>query len=139
MKERLHNVSEAQRERIVECLASELTRVGEVVFAYLYGSFAESQPFHDIDVAVYLRNAPTESNTAKAVALAQCCTEHTGRPVDVRVVNEAPVSFVYHVLRGRLLFSRDDSLLADVIERTTSRYLDAAPLLRQATREAFMS
>ncbi len=139
MKERLHNVSEAQRERIVECLASELTRADEVVFAYLYGSFAESQPFHDIDVAVYLRTPPTEPNTAKAVALAQRCAEETGKPVDVRVLNEAPVSFVYHVLRGRLLFSRDDTLLADMIEITTSRYLDAAPLLRQATREAFMS
>jgi hypothetical protein len=32
---------------------------------------------------------------------------------------------------------RDEALLADVMERTVSRYLDSAPLLLNATREAF--
>ncbi len=139
MKTRIHNIPEEQRKRIEGCLASELERDGEVVFAYLYGSFVESQPFHDIDVAVYLRNAPSETESAETVALARRLTHHVGLPVDVRVVNPAPVSFMYHVLRGRLLFSRDDPLLTDLIERTVSRYFDAAPLIRQATREAFTS
>jgi predicted nucleotidyltransferase len=138
VKGRLHNISEEQRRRIEKCLASEVMRDEEVVFAYLYGSFVESQPFHDIDVAVYLRDVRAEVWSPKVVALAQRLTDRTGKPVDVRALNLAPVSFVYHVLRGHLLFTRDESLLADVIERTVSRYLDAAPLIRQATREAFM-
>ncbi len=139
VKGRLHNLSEEQRKRIEECLASEVERDDEVVFAYLYGSFVESQPFHDIDVAVYLGDGRAEAVTAKALALAQRLTDHVGKPVDVRALNLSPVSFVYHLLRGRLLFSRDDSLLTDLIESTVSRYLDAAPLVRQATREALTS
>ena len=59
--------------------------------------------------------------------------------MDVRIVNEVPISFLYHVLRGMLLFSRDDVRLAEVIEDTTRRYLDIAPLLRHSTKEAFAS
>ena len=137
MKEQLQELSGEQRARIEECLAAELARDGDVVFAYLYGSFLEPQPFHDIDVGVYLQGHPSQSQTEKAAALAQQLSNRVRCHVDVRAVNTAPMSFVYHVLQGRLLFSRDDSLLAEVIERTVSRYLDAAPLIRQATREAF--
>jgi hypothetical protein len=58
-------------------------------------------------------------------------------PVDVRGLNVAPVSFLYHVLRGQLLFCRDNARLAEVMEQTISRYLDIAPLVRRATQEAF--
>ncbi len=34
-------------------------------------------------------------------------------------------------------FCRDDAVLAEVIERTVSRYFDIAPLLRRGTQEAF--
>jgi hypothetical protein len=40
-------------------------------------------------------------------------------------------------LRGQLILNRDDDLLADVMERTISHYLDIAPVLRRATKEAF--
>jgi predicted nucleotidyltransferase len=137
VKRQLQKFSGEQRGRIEECLAAELAGDGDVVFAYLYGSFLEPQPFHAIDVGVYLQGRPSESQTEKAVALAQQLADRVRCPVDVRALNAAPMSFLYHVLQGRLLFSRDDSLLADVMERTVSRYLDAAPLIRQATREAF--
>jgi hypothetical protein len=63
----------------------------------------------------------------------------TGYPVDVRVVNHAPLAFLFHVLRGRLLVAGDERLLADVIERTARAYHDRAPLVRRAVREAFTS
>ena len=54
-------------------------------------------------------------------------------------LNHAPIPFVFHALRGRLLFSRDDERLATIIEDTVRRYLDMEPLMRNATREAFAS
>ncbi len=80
---------------------------------------------------------PEDSETAYGLALAQRLSEAIHLPVDIRVLNHAPVSFLFHVLQGHVLFCRDDDLLADVMERTVARYLDIAPLLRQATREAF--
>jgi hypothetical protein len=57
-------------------------------------------------------------------------------PVDVRVLNQAPFGFRYHVFRGRLLFSRDEALRTHVVERTVSRYLDLKPLRQRALKEA---
>lgn len=58
-------------------------------------------------------------------------------PVEVSVLNGAPTSFVFHVLRGELLISNNDELLSTLIEETARRYLDISPLRRRATKEAF--
>lgn len=134
---RLHRMNREERERIEQCLAAELAGDRSVTFAYLYGSFVESQPFHDIDVGVYLENVQADRVTATALDLAQRLSDRAQMPVDVRILNFAPVSFLYHVLRGQLVFCRDDAVLAEVMERTVSRYLDIAPLVRRGTQEAF--
>jgi uncharacterized protein len=134
---RLHQVDDAERARIVQCVASELAADPAVLFGYLFGSFVESQRFHDIDVGVYLEVVQAATATPTALAMAQRLSERVGKTVDVRILNVAPMSFLYHVLRGRLIFCRDAAVLGEVIEHTISRYLDIAPLLRQATREAF--
>jgi predicted nucleotidyltransferase len=134
---RLHQIDERERTRIEQCIASELAADPGVLFGYLYGSFAESQPFHDIDVGVHLATIHADKATPAALVLAQRMSERTRKPVDVRILNLAPVSFVYHVLRGQLVFCRDAAVLGEVMERTISRYLDIAPLLRWGTREAF--
>jgi len=134
---RLHLVDGEERKRIEQYLAAELASDRSVIFAYLYGSFVESQPFHDIDVGVYLQTVRAERVTATALDLAQRLSDRVGKPVDVRILNVAPVSFLYHVLRGQLVSCRDAAVLAEVMERTVSRYLDIAPLVRRATQEAF--
>ena len=51
---------------------------------------------------------------------------------------KTPASFLFHVFReGHLLLSRDDTGLANRMERTVREYLDIAPLRRRATMEAF--
>lgn len=134
---RLYKVDSAKRSSLLEELRAEVMREPEVVFAYGYGSFLESEAFHDVDVGVCLVTDEPEKATVKALALAQRLTARVGFPVDVRILNQAPASFVFHVLRGRLIFSRDDDRLAEVIEATVRRYLDIAPLLRQSAKEAF--
>ncbi len=126
-----------ERHRIEQCLAVELASDRRVAFAHLYGSFVESEPFHDIDVGVYLENVQADRLTAAALDLAQRLSDKARIPVDVRVLNVAPVSFLYHVLRGQLVFCRDDAVLTEVMERTVSRYLDIAPLVRRGAQEAF--
>ncbi len=134
---RLHRITTEERHRIEQCLAAELASDRNVAFAYLYGSFVESQPFHDIDVGVHLRTTSADRVTATALDLAQRLSDRARIPVDVRILNVAPVSFLYHVLRGQLVFFRDEAVLAEVMERTVSRYLDIAPLVRRGALEAF--
>jgi predicted nucleotidyltransferase len=131
---RRYQLDAEARAHVREQLARELATHADVAFAYLYGSFVESDAFHDVDVGVYFSPPPTGALTS---ALAQSLSDRVKLPVDVRPLNGAPVSFVYHVLRGQLLLSRDDALLAEVMERTVHQYLDIAPLLRHYTKEAF--
>jgi len=107
----------------------------DVAFAVLYGSFAAAEAFHDVDVGIHLRTE--QPGHLFGSHPAQRLSEQVGYPVDVRVLNGAPVSFLFHALRGQVLLSRDDDLLGDVMERTMQRYFDVAPLLRHSAREAF--
>ncbi|HWP99618.1 MAG TPA: nucleotidyltransferase domain-containing protein [Vicinamibacterales bacterium] len=126
---------EASREEIARLLARELAGAGDVVFAYLHGSFPRGEKFHDIDVAVSLSRA--ERPVDRCLEPADRLTRLVRHPVDVRPLDQAPPAFLFHVFReSRLLTSRDDERLADLIETTARRYLDIAPLLRRAALDA---
>lgn len=127
----------AERACVTRRLVAALEAEPDLDFAWLHGSFLAARKFHDIDVGIYL-NSPTEAHFRRGLDLAVRLDRASGFPVDVRVLNDAPVTFLFHVFReGRLLLRRNDELLADLRERTAREYLDMAPLLRRATIEAY--
>jgi predicted nucleotidyltransferase len=133
MPERLRADSEA-RERLLARLTHLLGDCPEIVGAFLFGSFLDQPAFRDIDVGIW--TAPA-APARLDVDLSSRASMALGVPVDVRRVNDAPVSFLFHVLRGRPLVVRDEEMLAALMERTAREYHDQAPLVRQATRDAF--
>ena len=133
---RLFRAEAAERERVVHMLTLGLEAEPDLEFAWLHGSFLDGDGFHDVDVGVHL-NAAADVRFRRALDLAVRLDRDAGFPVDVRVLNDAPVTFLFHVFReGRLLLSRNDERLADLMERTVREYLDMEPLLRRATVEA---
>jgi predicted nucleotidyltransferase len=130
----VHHLQAGHREAVVERLSEALATRSDILFAYAHGSFLHPDGFRDIDVGAWTGPGASERID---IELAAKLSRDTGYPVDVRVVNQAPVSFLFRVLRGRLLVVRDERLLADLIERTARAYHDRAPLLRRAMREAF--
>ena len=127
----------AERDRIRRTLIRVLEAEPDLEFAWLHGSFLSADEFHDIDVGVYL-DATTDLRIRRGLDLAVRLDRETGFPIDVRVLNDAPVTFLFHVFReGSLLLCRNDEGLADLMERTVREYLDIAPLLRRATIEAY--
>ena len=137
MKTVLYTVSSEQREALPHRLREHLEQEPEVRFAYLYGSVLESDRIHDVDVGLFLEDAAVLQKRTIADSLSTRLTAAVGLPVDVRVLNEAPLSFLYHVLRGQLLLCDDEAFLTDMIEDVARRYLDLAPLLRISTKDAF--
>ena len=134
---RLHQAEPAERECVTGVLVAVLEAEPDLEFAWLHGSFLGGGGFHDVDVGVHL-NAAADVRSRRAVDLGLRLDRQTGLPVDVRVLNDAPVTFLFHVFReGRLLLSRNDERLADLMERTVREYLDMEPLLRRATIEAY--
>lgn len=137
MKHTRYTIQPEAREALVRRLAAELEKEPAVEFAYLHGSLLDSETVHDVDVGLYFRESEAERGSVVASELSARLTSVVGMPVDVRILNEAPLSFVYHALRGRLLTCRDETLLTTMLEDVARRYLDLAPLLRQGTKDAF--
>jgi uncharacterized protein len=137
MKTIAHTVSPAQREQIYLRLRDALAREPGVRFAYLYGSMLESDKIHDVDVGLFLDETTAAHQASMLDNLSVTLRTAINVPVDIRVLNEAPVSFLYHALRGRLLSCRDDAFLTDLMEDVARRYLDLAPFLRISTKDAF--
>jgi len=102
----------------------------EIIFAYLHGSFAEGLPFHDVDVAVYLDPAFAMVTDIfdYEMSLSIELTRLLRFPVDVHVLNGAPLGFQHSVLQGEVLLVRDEDKLTDFIERVALEYMDFAYL-----------
>jgi predicted nucleotidyltransferase len=137
MKQTAYTISSERRQGIVNGLCAELDRESAVRFAYLYGSLLESDTVHDVDVGLYLEEDQIARASGIADALSAKLSAEIGIPVDIRILNSAPLSFMYHVLRGALLVSRDEVFLTDMMEEVARRYLDLSPFLRQGTKDAF--
>lgn len=114
------------KETIVEIIKQELRKHKEISFAYLHGSFAEKDTFHDIDIAVFLNELP-ESKLEYELKLEAKLIQVISGIVDVRILNNAPLSFRYHVIKqGVPLLIRDDNERVEFQEFTLSRYFDFA-------------
>jgi hypothetical protein len=127
-------VNRQGREELFVRLQQLLAGRHDVTFAFVFGSSLDQDEFRDIDVGIW--TGPSASSRVD-VELAAEASAALGVPVDVRRVNDAPTSFVFHVLRGRAVVVRDEDLLASLMERTAREYHDRAPLVRRATQDAF--
>ncbi len=137
MKQKTFILNREEREELIKRLEKGLRNREEIAFAYLYGSFAEDLSFHDIDVGIYLLEIEQEESTSYGIALSQTLSNEVKLPVDVRVLNFAPVLFVYHVIRGVLIFDRNEELRVHVVEETVRKYLDLKPMIHKGIKEAF--
>ncbi len=133
---------DATHKRIVDALRQFLATREEIIVAYVHGSYAEGRPFRDLDIAVYVNEAalsesPLSYELMLESELQEALREEGLRvPLDVRVLNRAPLSFRYEVIkRGTPVFVRNDDLRADFEAATISRYLDFAPFRREQLRE----
>ena len=136
-QKRLFRFSGQQKQEIISALTSLLQRHAAIQFAYLYGSFLADMPCHDIDIGVYLDGLAPLDMGLFAVELSAQLGSQAKCPVDVRILNNAPLPFIYQVLRGKLLLENNPDLHGRIFEHTVSRYLDLKPLLLRATKEAF--
>jgi hypothetical protein len=61
-------------------------------------------------------------------------------PIEVRVLNKAPLLFRYNVLRyGEPVLVFDDDLRCDFVEATLANYFDFAPFRKMYLKEALGS
>ncbi len=136
MKKSRHHLPTDHRDRIVDLLSAHvLKNHPEIAAAYIFGSFATAGPFADIDVALLLGDLPTDP-LGYEFALESDFERIAGFPVDVRILNPAPLSFQYQVIRrGRIIADRDPTFRADFMSLALKKYFDFAPFRRRYLQE----
>lgn len=124
-----------EKEKIITVIKDFFSNRKEVVFAYLHGSFIEGEVFRDIDVAVYLsREEGTEYEISNSVKLESILR----MPVDIKVLNNAPLAFKYHATRGLLIICRDDEQREEFVEGTWDEYQDFKPVALMHLKEVLL-
>lgn len=125
-------------ESIVEQVAGFFRGRGTgVVCAYVFGSVGRGSAgaASDVDVAVLLEREPAPTLAGSGVALGGALERALGRPVDLVVLNRAPVDLVHRVLRdGALAFEGDRAARVRFEVRARNEYFDLRPHLDRYRR-----
>jgi predicted nucleotidyltransferase len=108
-----------------------------VVCVYLFGSRARhsERASSDVDVAVLLSHDPPRTLEGLGLDLAADLEHHLGKPVDLIIMNRAPVDLVHRILRdGRLIVERDRSARIRFVVRARNAWFDLKPILDEYRR-----
>ncbi len=135
-----HTMQMEDRDRLLRLVGEHLLSRGEILFAYAHGSFLQEPHFRDLDIAVFLEKEHCRrAGYRYETDLEEELQTRLGVPfpLDVRLLNRAPVSFQYKAIGGRLLVDRAPDLRVEFCTRVMSRYLDIRPVLLHHMREAF--
>ena len=123
-------------QRIVDHFSSRT----DVAAVYLFGSAARrtARADSDVDVAVLFHTSPPRTLHGPRLAIEGELERALGAPVDLVVLNDAPVDLRTRVLReGRLLLEADPAARIAFEVRTRNEAFDLEPVLTRyrAARE----
>jgi predicted nucleotidyltransferase len=108
-----------------------------IVCVYVYGSVArgEARGASDIDVAVLYAQEPPPTLDGLGLELGYTLERLLGRPVDLVILNRAPLDLIHRVLRdGVLVYDGDPSSRIRFEVQSRNAYFDLLPYLRQYRR-----
>lgn len=115
-----------------EKLVAYLETQPEIIFAMLYGSAAETDgPFNDVDIGLMVdeKMVDIKKPLMYCFNLANKLETIIPYPVDVRVINQAPLGFCYNVSRGIPLVVNEENAFYTFLERTWDNYFDFKPVM----------
>lgn len=135
-----YTISIKDKERLISIIKSKLLRHDEIVFTYVYGSFVDPEMpfFRDIDIGIYVdENALIarqfiDYSIGLSLELEAALKKY---PVDVVILNNAPLNLVFKITQGKLLFSKDEDLWTNFVTKTWSFYNDHAITSRHMLEE----
>ena len=128
----MENGSE-KRENLIHHLKEVIEKEEEILFAYLYGSYACGLllPDSDIDVAVYFKPSDLKKYLEIERRLLSALIDkiHSDR-IDLKILNVLPLIHQYYVLKdGITIFIKDDMARVDFDTRVMLRFFELKPYL----------
>jgi predicted nucleotidyltransferase len=136
MKKHKHSLQTDQKEKLVITISSFLEKnFQEIVAVYLHGSFATGLFFSDIDMGILIQNG-LERALDFELEMENRLEKIVKYSVDVRVLNQAPLSFCQKVIRHRkVILDKNPNLRADFEGQILKQYFDVAYFQRQYLQE----
>jgi len=135
-KRKTYRLSKTGRREIEKKIIDRLVKKSEISFAFVHGSFVKEGYFRDIDIAIFLDQIPESLLDYEISLETELMNEVGSYQVDVRVLNTAPLSFKYNVIKsGSLLLVKDDNKRTDFQEAVLSHYFDFEPYRNNYLRE----
>ena len=106
-----------------------------ISIAYLFGSFITGETFSDIDLGV-LSERELERPLNFEIDLENELEKIIKYPVDIRILNGAPISFCQDVIRhGRVILDKDPVLRSDFEGKVLKQYFDFSRFRRRYVAE----
>jgi predicted nucleotidyltransferase len=130
-----------EKDKIIESLWERLSEDKRIIFAYAHGSFLDGYDFNDIDVAIFL-SQKKEVDTDPVdleISLSLELEKSIRLPIDVKILNDAPLGFCYHATKGMLILSRDENIREEFLCRTWSAYFDFRPVSKIYLQESMIA
>ena len=115
-------------------LHATLSESADVAAAYLFGSVARraDNASSDLDVGLLYSQIPARTLEGQPFQLESELSQRLRRPVQLVVMNGAPVDLVHRILRdGILLFDKDPSRRIAFEVRSRNAHFDLLPVLRE--------
>lgn len=127
-----------KRKTLIQTLKKSLKKDKEILFAYLYGSYAADDvyPGSDIDIAVYLEPSDIKHYVKKQEELGTTLIiELHNDNIDLRILNALPFLLKYKVLKeGMPIFVKDESARVEFETATMIRFFELRPYLEEYNR-----
>ena len=131
-----HHLNQVNKEKLLSAISQYFDSAHpNIAFVYVFGSFIKEKSFADIDLGICLFNDPdnaleTELNLEFEIE------KRVQYPIDARILNGAPNTFVYNVIRtGKLIVDRDPDYRADFNGQMLKAYFDFACFRRRYLKD----
>lgn len=119
------------KEQIKKNISEYLAQKEEIIFSYIFGSFVSKDDYHDIDVAVFLKNDFNKSDQEKfpygyESEFISNLTSIAKKRIDFVVMNNADITMQQRIVnKGIILFSKDETKRISYENYIRKLYIDA--------------
>lgn len=127
-------LSQTDKDVIIERIRVFFSEQPEIIASLLFGSFTEDQ-FRDIDIGLFLDPSFPPPRYYEQ-RLERELSDLAHFPVDVRILNTAPVRFVYQVLKKQnIIMCKNMNAFSSFESKVLREYFDYAYYLNRYRRE----
>lgn len=118
--------------KLIEILKELCSKEGDILFAYLFGSFAYKNitSESDVDIAIYLDEKKSDDLFKRRLDLISKFSQALKKEADIIILNTAPLFLKYVILsEGKLIIEKNQSKRIDFELKTTNEYFDSKPII----------